>query len=268
MPELVFTADADGVLVFRNRRWLEYTGGRAAPPGFEDLIEADDLSAFLTAFSAARAGARAFESELRFKGGAHPRWHLMRVVPTRSSDGVVSGWVGTGTDIDSQKRDQRSLAMLASFTRVLGELTEGATELDRALGCALPVLGDALLLDWRPEDAPARRVTVSAPGARVPALDDARLDLAPSTVAYTGRSEVHLDLDGASAVDARDRVGPGPLPARARDPRLPLSAAVEPRAVTRLADPLHRGLRSGLLARRGHHRLKTSRIVSRRRSTI
>jgi PAS domain S-box-containing protein len=199
VPELVWTADADGALVFRNRRWLEYTGGRAAPPGFEDLIEADDLPGFQAAFSAARARGQSFESELRFKGGGYARWHLMRVVPTRSSDGAVSGWVGTGTDIDSQKRDQRSLAMLAAFTRVLGELTEGATELDRALGCALPVLGDALLLDWRPEDAPARRVSVAAAGARVPALDDARLDLAPSTVAYTGRAEVHLDLDGPVA---------------------------------------------------------------------
>jgi signal transduction histidine kinase/DNA-binding response OmpR family regulator len=199
VPELVWTADADGSLVFRNRRWLEHTGGRAAPPGFEDLIEAEDLTGFLASFSAARSEGQAFESELRFKGPSEPRWHLMRVVPTRSSDGSISGWVGTGTDIDSQKRDQRLLAMLASFTRVLGELTEGAAELERALGCALPVLGDALLLDWRPEDGPPRRVAAAAPGSRVPPLDDARLDLAPSTVVYTGRPEVHLDLDAPAA---------------------------------------------------------------------
>ncbi len=195
VPELVWTADADGSLVFRNRRWLQHTGGRAAPPGFEDLIEGEDLAGFLSSFAAARSEGRAFESELRFKGPCEPRWHLMRVVPTRSSDGSISGWVGTGTDIDSQKRDQRLLAMLASVTRVLGELTEGAAELDTALGFALPVLGDALLLDWRPEDGPPRRVALAAPGARAPALDDARLDLAPSTVVYTGRPEIHLDLE-------------------------------------------------------------------------
>jgi PAS domain S-box-containing protein len=153
VPELVFTADGDGSLVFRNHRWLEHTGGGASPPGFEDLIESEDLPRFLEAFSKARSEARAFESELRFNGPSGPRWHLMRVVPTRSSDGSVSGWVGTGTDIDSQKRDRRLLAMLAAFTRVLGGLTEGATELDRALGCALPVLGDALILDFRPSTA-------------------------------------------------------------------------------------------------------------------
>lgn len=195
VPELVFTADATGKLVFRNRRWLEHTGGRPELPGFEDLIEADDIKGFVMSFAEARDKGQAFECEVRFRGPSSPRWHLMRVVPTRSRDGVVTGWVGTGTDIDSQKRAQRSLAMLAAFTRVLGELTEGAAELERALGFVLPVLGDAVVLDWRPEDGPPRRVAVSVPGARVPALDDPRLDLAPSTVACTGLAEVWLDLE-------------------------------------------------------------------------
>ncbi|HYO96718.1 MAG TPA: response regulator, partial [Polyangiaceae bacterium] len=196
VPELVWTTDASGTLSYRNRRWQECAGKQELDLQFADVLHPHDLAAFQASAETAQHNALPWEQELRF-GNVHSdrfRWHLVRVIPTFGASGELSGWVGTSTDIEAQKRAQQALEMLAELTSRLGELSEGAGVLDEVVALALPVLGDAALLDVRTDDLLPRRVAVARPDTRVPRLDDPRLDFGPSSVAFTRMRETLLDV--------------------------------------------------------------------------
>ena len=113
IPQIVFTADADGNPDYFNQRWLDYTG-LTAEQGLADgwlrFVHPDDLPSCLKGWDAARAEGRSFECEyrLRRRDGAW-RWHLGRAEPMRDSAGAVVKWLGTCTDIDDRRQFEDAL---------------------------------------------------------------------------------------------------------------------------------------------------------------
>lgn len=106
MPQLVWTARADGALDFCNQHWREYadeTAGRDRDR--RRLLHPDDAERVLEAWCrCVDAGSRLNEEGRlrRLKDGAY-RWHLFRAVPLSDEAGRVSAWFGTATDIHDQK---------------------------------------------------------------------------------------------------------------------------------------------------------------------
>lgn len=198
MPELVWTADVEGRLLYRNQHWALCAGREAAHLEFSDVVHPEDLPEFTAGWAAARSEERDWEAELRFGDVSREefRWHLVRAVPTRAPDGSITGWVGSSRDIDARKRAQQALEMLATLSRRLGELSSGLSGLEQVLELALPVLGDAVLVDVRGSDTPFKRISASRPGGVAPAFDDPRLDFGPTTVVFTGEREILLDVKG------------------------------------------------------------------------
>jgi PAS domain S-box-containing protein len=197
MPELVWTADADGTLLFKNRHWALCAGSESTNLDFSDIVHPDDMPTLSAAVQAARAEGRDWELEARFgnPGTGEYRWHLARAVPTRGPDGEVTGWVGSSRDIDARRRAKHALEMLAQLSRRLAELSQGLSGLDQVLQLALPILGDAALLEVRGPGGTAERIASALPGMSVPELGDPRLDFGPSTVVFTGEPEVILDVE-------------------------------------------------------------------------
>lgn len=124
MPQLVWTADASGAVTFLNRRWLEYTGvklhqlNNGRPP---DVVHPEDLDRTWARWTAALAAGTPYEVEYRLRSaqdGAY-RWFLGRAIPQRNEDGAIVRWVGTATDIDSQRRLSDSLSLIVSADGVL-----------------------------------------------------------------------------------------------------------------------------------------------------
>ncbi len=112
IPQLVWTADSDGLIRFANQRLQEYSGR-----GGEDvwplpvLIHSDDRAGFLHAWNDAVGSHRAFESEVRLRR-AHDetfRWHLLRAAPIRTTGESTVRWFGTFTDLEDQKRSEEAL---------------------------------------------------------------------------------------------------------------------------------------------------------------
>ncbi|MBX3232276.1 MAG: response regulator [Labilithrix sp.] len=193
MPQVVWTADPDGTVKYRNKQWEQIAGG--ADEGFAAIVHPADLDAFEKGWADAVQTKKAWEAELRI--GA--RYHLVRAVPRL--DDHIAGWVGTATDIDDRVRADRALRMLADASQLLNRsLTEEGTarELEAALSCALPILGDAAILDVR-EGGERQRVCVTRAGVDERRFDDPRFDLGPSTVGYSGRAEVFLDVKAEAA---------------------------------------------------------------------
>ncbi|SPF45641.1 Multi-sensor signal transduction histidine kinase [Candidatus Sulfopaludibacter sp. SbA4] len=109
IPQMVWTANADGRMEYANRQWFEYTGldlEDSACMGWDRLLHPEDLERTRTAWDQAAASGSVFEIEhrLRRTTDASYRWHLVRAVPVRTAAGEITNWFGTSTEIEDQKR--------------------------------------------------------------------------------------------------------------------------------------------------------------------
>jgi len=113
LPQMVWSANADGRVEYANRRWFEYTGltlEEAAGLGWDRLLHAEDRERTWRAWSQATNSGSAFEIEHRLRrafDGAY-RWHLVRAVPLRIGE-EISSWHGTCTEIEDQKKADRAV---------------------------------------------------------------------------------------------------------------------------------------------------------------
>jgi PAS domain S-box-containing protein len=114
LPQIVWTARADGALDFYNKRWFDYTGMTLEQTrgwGWQPVLHADDLQSGIDRWTESFQSGRPYEVEVRFKracDGAY-RWHLCRALPVRDANERVVKWFGTCTDIDDQRRAQETL---------------------------------------------------------------------------------------------------------------------------------------------------------------
>ncbi len=209
MPLIVWIS-RDGVGVdYYSRCWFEYTGLDGAGPGdlgWRAALHPEDEPLLARLGAAGRADGEPYEFEYRLRrhDGIY-RWHLGRVVPLRDEAGRVCLWVGTGTDIDDQKR--QACQQFVFLRDVLGGVTEGKLRLCASpddLPAPLPPAGAAFRLARGAGLSDLRRSAEAAAQAR--AFPDGRwMDLvtavgeaAMNAVAHgggAGRGRVHADAD-------------------------------------------------------------------------
>ena len=113
LPEKIFTATPDGETDYLNQQWSIYTGlplHEVLRLGWREFVHPDDLDEKVNRWNQAFKTGTPFEFEHRFRraDGAY-RWHLSRAQPMRRSDGTISMWVGSNTDVDDLKRAQFDL---------------------------------------------------------------------------------------------------------------------------------------------------------------
>ncbi len=99
VPQIVWTADADGNVTYRNERWYELTGlPRDEPAVWQDFVHPEDAPAAGAAWDEARRTRTPLDAEYRIRmaDGTY-RWFLGRALPT------PDGWVGASTDIEDRK---------------------------------------------------------------------------------------------------------------------------------------------------------------------
>lgn len=107
IPQIVWTARADGYIDYVNRRALEYTGHPLAElegSGWPRIIHPDDAARAFSIWTAVVRSSepQEFETRLRRTDGEY-RWHVCRQVALHDAAGGVTQWVGTCTDIHDQK---------------------------------------------------------------------------------------------------------------------------------------------------------------------
>jgi PAS domain S-box-containing protein len=107
MPQIVWTARADGFLDWYNQLWYDYTG---AAPGSRwnasrSPVHPDDIEPTRKRWKEALQTGTLFEMELRFrrKSDGQYRWHLSRAIPLKDESGFIIKWIGTSTDVHDQK---------------------------------------------------------------------------------------------------------------------------------------------------------------------
>jgi PAS domain S-box-containing protein len=149
MPQLVWRATQDGAHDYANERWCEFTGvsGQTGDGGFFDVIHAEDRERVRASWKEAVRTGEPFEAEhrVRRRDGVY-RWFLGRALPLRETHGLEQGrvllWFGTSTDIEDQKRAERSLSLLAEAGAALSAPFDAAATLHGFLRVMVPTLAD------------------------------------------------------------------------------------------------------------------------------
>lgn len=106
IPELVWTASAEGLVEYYNQYTHEYTGltkDELGPTGWVGLLQADEQAAAARRWVQSVASGAEFEGEYRMRrhDGVY-RWHTIRA--RQLSDGNGPRWFGTCSDIEEQYR--------------------------------------------------------------------------------------------------------------------------------------------------------------------
>lgn len=111
MPTKVTNADASGNYIYFNQEWLEYTGltfKELNERGWENFIHPDEILDFQRKWQSSLNSGDHFEMELRClnKKGIY-KWHLSRAEAVKNEDGSVKMWIGTTTEIQKLKEEER-----------------------------------------------------------------------------------------------------------------------------------------------------------------
>ena len=129
MPQIVWTAGADGRIDYLNRRWYEFTGlkeGAGSEEGWFSYLHDEDCRRCTDGWRNSVASGQSFQAECRLQEhqSGNYRWHLVRAVPIRDEQGRLATWFGTSTDIDDQKRAEEEVRELnAALERRVSERT-------------------------------------------------------------------------------------------------------------------------------------------------
>ncbi len=130
LPQIVWTADAEGGVEWFNNRWYDYTGepyGIGQGWGWELTAHPDDMPHTLKNWQEARQSGTLFQNEIRVRSHAGQyRWFLVRAWPLLDEDGKVVRWFGTNTDIEELRQVEQKLRESEARYRTLFEsMTEG-----------------------------------------------------------------------------------------------------------------------------------------------
>jgi PAS domain S-box-containing protein len=197
MPQMVWTADAEGRVEYANRRWMEYTGlgeADAARLEWDRIVHAEDRERTRLAWNQAVGSGDVFEIESRLRraaDGTH-RWHLIRAIPMRGGEGETTTWFGTCTEIESQKRSGEAVLEKQKMES-LGRLAGG---LAHDLNNHLVVIqgGASYAMEKLPPSDPTLRTLQDVVEA-----GDRAAELIRKMLAYAGKGNVRV---------ARTRVDP------------------------------------------------------------
>lgn len=124
MPQKIYTARPDGAIDYLNPQWARFTGLRFEAIrgwGWTQFIHPDDLDKNLRLWRSSLASGEPFYIEHRFRraDGVYC-WHMTRAIPMRDTDGAITMWAGSSTDIDEQKQlEQRKNAFISMASHEL-----------------------------------------------------------------------------------------------------------------------------------------------------
>jgi diguanylate cyclase (GGDEF)-like protein/PAS domain S-box-containing protein len=113
VPEIIWTADPNGMDDFFNQRCFDYTGltlEQLRGDSWHAIIHPDDVDDCVSKWKSALSTGNPYDVEYRLRGkDGSFRWFLGRANPIRDAKGEIVKWFGTCTDIESQKHNQQVL---------------------------------------------------------------------------------------------------------------------------------------------------------------
>jgi PAS domain S-box-containing protein len=132
MPQLAWTAHPDGFIFWYNEGWCKYTGTSPLTTkgwSWESVHDPLELPRVVEAWRDSIATGKQFEMEFPLRGAdGEFRWFLTRAVPVRDSEGKITRWFGTNTNIDSQRKAERERSQLMASAQAAQEASKMKSE--------------------------------------------------------------------------------------------------------------------------------------------
>jgi PAS domain S-box-containing protein len=162
IPQIVWSTDADGRHDYFNHRWTEFTGVAVEatdPETWKTLVHADDWPAVAIAWRGSLATGKTYDVDyrMRYHDGTY-RWLKVLAKPLRDTDGNITRWYGTSTDIDAAKHFELERELVAH-------------ELDHRIKNLFALVNS--LVGFSVREAPALRALAEPLSARLNALHQA-----------------------------------------------------------------------------------------------
>ncbi len=113
MPQITFSASADGSFTYLNNFFLNYSGisfHAALENGWLSVINPDQYGEALKVWKHSLETLENFnmEFQLKRKSDGMYRWHICRATAIINDAGTVTSWVGVAADIDEQKAKEKA----------------------------------------------------------------------------------------------------------------------------------------------------------------
>ena len=135
MPQIVWATTADGLNIYFNRQWVDYTGltlEESYGEGWITPFHPDDRQRAWDAWQGAtkHRDTYSLECRLRRADGVY-QWWLIRGVPLLNANGEISKWFGTCTDIEQIKiAEQRLKESEAKFSGIISISADAIISID------------------------------------------------------------------------------------------------------------------------------------------
>lgn len=189
MPQMVWMADAGGLIEYANRRWFDYTATRMAGDRLDwsQVVHPEDQERTSAAWNRAVESGSTFEIEHRLRRASDGefRWHLVRAVPMHY-DAATVRWFGTCTEIEDQKREQEERLQkhkLESIGRLAGGIAHDFNNL------LVSILGGSIMVsEHLPSGNPTQPILrdVISAGERA-------AQLTRQLLAYAGKANLFVE---------------------------------------------------------------------------
>ena len=112
-PSTVWFAEPDGGLSFISQDFYDTTGltpEAALPHGWASTVHPDDRQGVAKKWETSRATEAPYDTEFRIRNrDGEYRWISARALPVRNGDGLVTGWMGSNSDIHERKTAEEIL---------------------------------------------------------------------------------------------------------------------------------------------------------------
>ena len=113
VPHFVWVTEPDGMNIYFNERWTEYTGlsmEESHGAGWNKPFHPDDQLMAWNAWQKATETGSNYDLQCRLrKYNGEYHWFVIRGTPLKDSMGTIIKWYGTCTEIDSQKQTEDEL---------------------------------------------------------------------------------------------------------------------------------------------------------------
>jgi PAS domain S-box-containing protein len=107
MPQIVWSANPDGMLDYFNTVWFQYSGTtfeENVGNGWAKAVHAEDIAKTAELWAVSLKTGIPYENEFRLRSAkGEYRWHVARAQPLYDEKGSVRKWHGTNTDIHDFK---------------------------------------------------------------------------------------------------------------------------------------------------------------------
>jgi PAS domain S-box-containing protein len=129
LPEPAWMTEADGSVIWYNKRWYDYTGGsfeQMAGWGWQAFHDPVELPETVETWMRSLGTGKPFELTFKLRGSdGVMRPFLSRAAPLRDASGAITKWFGVSTDISAL---QETTQALAGQTRVAETLNRTAAK--------------------------------------------------------------------------------------------------------------------------------------------